>query len=137
MIKGKFLKGLILISSVSLVTAFLLYRAGIFNKVSGQRNSDLQMSNNNVIVETNLNDTTKPITDSPHKLILPSSKSLVLTDNKTIFSDSSRRRPVKGSVPKTEREILSSSKSGIILKPSFDSIQMILDTSKIEIKKKQ
>lgn len=114
MTKSSLQKKLTLLSSVSLVTLFLLYRTSAFDNASLNNKTALQTSHNGGSINAIISDTTQPGKDTTHPLMLSSSKVLILTD-KTLYS--LKEKPAKNLFPKTEADILSSSKSSIIFRP--------------------
>jgi hypothetical protein len=136
----KLTKGLTLLSFVTLISAFLLYRVGWFDRYLQNNNSAIQTSHNGGTINTPQNDTLKPIKDTTQKLLLSSSKSVVLTDRKYGFIDSYlvKKKYIKPKPAKTE--MLSSSKSAIIFHPDEPSINLdsiIRESIKIKLKTKQ
>lgn len=120
MTKSYFKKGFALISSLSLVTSFLLYRIGTFDKLSINNQSSLYTSHNGGNINPSTIYTTKPgeVFITPiTPLMLSSSKSMILTDKKPTFIDSLKKNRADYKYPKSENEILCSSKSAIIFKP--------------------
>jgi hypothetical protein len=127
------IKGLTLLSFLILIILFLLYRTGNLNIDLQKAQSPLQ-SFNNKIGDQSITDTLIPKMDSTQRLMLSSSKSLILTKDNTIFLDSSLKRKSKfdSLKSKNRKMMLSGSKSGVIINPSFkptlDSI--LLDSIK-------
>jgi hypothetical protein len=136
-----FRKVITLLSSLSLVTLFLLYRVGTFDTLNNS--PVLQSSHNGGSINQSTIDTTKLKKDSNSPMMLPSSKVIILTDKKPTFIDSLEKKPAKIKYTKGESEILSSSKSAIIFKPEKttkinpDSFNLKRDTLKPEKKKEQ
>jgi len=134
-------KAITLLSSLSLVTLFLLYRVGAFDKSPLNDQAALQSSHNGGNINPSTIDTTGPKRDSTKLLMLSSSKVLILTDKKPTFLDSLKKKPAKYKYPKSETEILSSSKSAIIFKPqqtiefNIDSFKLKYDSLNIKRKK--
>jgi hypothetical protein len=134
-------KVLTLLSSITLVTLFLLYRVGYFDNASLLNQSEFQSSHNGGTVTSTPNNPLKPKKDTSKQLMLSSSKVLILTDKKPIFLDSLKNKSNKTKYPKNETEILSSSKSAIIFKPqpqkkvNIDSLIFKSDTLKNKKKK--
>ena len=129
-------KALTLFSSLSLVALFLLYRVGTFDNLSLINHTSLQTSHNGGNINPSAIDTTKYKKDGTKPLMLSSSKSLILTEEKPAFVNSPKKKTFTYKYPKSETEILSSSKSLIIFKPqkSFeprvDSFKSKYDTLK-------
>jgi hypothetical protein len=136
-------KAFTLFSSLSLVTLFLLYRIGAFEEPSSINQTSLQISHNGGNINPSNIDTTIPKKDSTEPLIFPSSKVIILTDRKPSFLDSLRRKPFTYKYPKSETEILGSSKSGIVFKPqpifrlNLDSFRINYDSLKLKMKTSQ
>ena len=134
-----FRKVITLLSSLSLVTLFLLYRVGTFDTLNNL--PALQSSHNGGSINQSTIDTTKLKKDSNKPMMLPSSKVIILTDKKPTIIDSLEKKPAKNKYTKGESEILSSSKSAIIFKPEKttknnpDSFNLKRDTLKPEKKK--
>jgi hypothetical protein len=141
MTKSYFIKGLTLLSSLSLVTLFLLFRIGAFDKPSFSNQNSFQTSHNGGNINPLSIDTIKSKKDSIKPLMFSSSKVLILTDKKPTFLDSLKKKPTRYKYPKIETEILSSSKSAIIFKPqqtfklNLDSFKLKYDTLKAKKKK--
>lgn len=141
MIKPFLKKAITLLSSLSLVILFLSYRVGTFDTTSLNDKPALQTSHNDGNITPSPIDTTKPKNDSVNPLMISSSKVLILTDKKPTFLDSSRQKLLKYKYPKSETEILSSSKSAIIFKPqqtykiNLDSFKLKYDTLKTKKQK--
>lgn len=141
MAKSSFKKGITLLSSLSLVTLFLLYRIGAFDKSFLSSQGSLLTSHNGGNIISSSMDTTKSKKDNTKPLMLSSSKVLILTDIQPNLLDSLKKKPATYKYPKREIEILSSSKSTIIFKPkqifkiTLDSLNLKYDTSKTTKKK--
>jgi len=124
------------------ITAFVLYRAGTFDKYLSSESS-VQTSPNGGNVSTGGIDTLPKTTkDSSHsqRLMLSSSKSLVLIDRKLSLSDSiSLKRTIDSANDLRKRIMLSSSKSGHVISaddpffmPSSKSGPVFVPRKKIE-----
>jgi hypothetical protein len=143
MTKSFIKKGLTLLSSLSLVILFLLYRVGTFDKSDLSSQASLQTSHNGGNINPSTIDTPSAKKDSVKPLMLSSSKVLILADKKPTFLDTLKKNPFKYRYPKSETEILSSSKSAIIFKPqqtrnlNLDSFKVKYDTIKTKNKKGQ
>ena len=118
------LKLLTLVIFISLLTAFLLYKSGRLEKYfdAGKPQSGIKSGAvpENTAQTSYHSDTVPRVTDSVQKLVLSSSKSMVITDRKQPRKDSMKNKP-----PKIK---LSSSKSGIPFK-EYD-LKYVLDSSK-------
>lgn len=112
MTQPKLVKGVTLCSSILLVILFLCYRAGFIPDFM-QPTAGLQTSPNGSAITTNTTPAKEP--QKNVKRILPSSKSIVLTGSMNPRTDSSKRK-IAPKTPLTERRILSSSKSAILIK---------------------
>jgi len=127
---SKFIKGLTLLSFAFFIIVFLLYRIGKFDMYLKNEKSSLQTNP----IFSNQSDTSKPKMDSSQKLMMSSSKVLILTDKRTGFSDSIKNTLQSDTFRLKEQVIMSSSKSAIIFKPpttnkrNLDSLK--LDTVK-------
>jgi uncharacterized membrane protein len=136
-------KGLTLLSSLTLVTLFLLYRTGIFDRSLLNNQNSLQTSHNGGTINPGGINKTKNRKDSIDPLLFSSSKVMILTDKTPNYVDSIRKFSAKYKYQKNETEILSSSKSSIIFKPKQtskfnpDSFFLKYDTSKMKKKKEQ
>lgn len=140
--QSKFIKGLTLLSFAFCITTFILYRVGQYDEYLISGKSPFQTSHNGGTITTSQNDSLKIRKDSIQKLMLSSSKVLILTDKKFPFFDTVKWKKNKVDKFKSKNiEMLSSSKSAIIFKPkenfklNLDSIK--LDTTKSKIKFKQ
>lgn len=129
-------KGLALINFVVLVTLFLLFRNGSFNKY---------LNNNKIFTSPNggtptkiSNDTSAQIKDTIQRPRLSSSKSLVIIDNLRIENDSSKI--TQDSIPfnpsEEDKTLMHSSKSGIIIDPKMIKLDSIILKNEKSKKKK-
>lgn len=127
------IKGLTLLSSFILIILFLLYRTDKLS-INLQKEQPTLQSFNDKIDKAVITDTLIPKRDSGQKLILPSSKSLILTKDNTIFLYSSLKKKSKlDSLKSKNRKVMfSGSKSGAIIYPSFKpaSDSILLDSIK-------
>ena len=111
-ILANFLKPLALVSSVSLVITFLLYREGYFDDHPLKRQPGLSSSPNSGTVGVNNTATSVPRPKDSNRVIrLSSSKSMVVTDELNLHPG----EQVDTQVSRRKSEFLSSSKSGIVL----------------------
>ena len=130
MTKTYLVKGLTLFSSISLVTVFLLYRTGVFEKVLINDKTTLHARDSGGNINPTTIDTAKTKKDSVNPLMFSSSKVLILADRKPTFLDSLKKNLPKYKYPKSEAAILSSSKSVIIFKPQ-ENIKFNPDSLKL------
>lgn len=116
MTKTKFLKILVLFSSVSLVIIFLCFRSGLFDTYLNATPVFQTSPNGGALNNKVRNDSTQVQKDSS-PLLFSSSKVIILTSKKFKLPDSNKlesRKPVNAA----DRDILlSSSKSSQILQP--------------------
>lgn len=135
---SRFIKAITLFSSVFLTTAFLYYRSGGFEHQLQNNNSNLQTSHNGGVIRSAAKDSLIkiPEPDSAQRLLLYSSKSMVLTNTKLVFYDSvkSKQKTKPPSLQIKKAEMMSSSKSAIIFTPP-SNIFFSLDSIKFDIKK--
>ena len=119
MTKSKFTQTFTLILFITLVSGFILYRAGYFDQYLDRESAGLQTSPNGGTLSGHSKDSLTFKKDSlPRKKVMfSSSKSAVVTDNidftpaqKKGFTDTAQFHP-------KELEILSSSKSAVIFHP--------------------
>ncbi len=133
------IKLITLLSSISLVTVFLLYRVGFFENLTIGEQNNLQTSHNGGKFNSLKVNTIENKKDSSKSLMLSSSKFMILTDKKSTFLDSLKKKSLKNKYPNNPTEILSSSKSAIIFKPkqsfNLDSFRIKLDSLKAKKKK--
>ncbi|MGN7785326.1 hypothetical protein ACTJIJ_12395 [Niabella sp. 22666] len=118
MMRSKLGKGLALTFSIFLVTIFLCYRAGLFPDLM---NSDaaLQTSPNGSSIQSNtIAKPSKPKDTLPGRRMFSSSKSMILADPKQPPPVDVWKHKLKSKALLTEQQIMSSSKSGIIVKPT-------------------
>jgi hypothetical protein len=108
-----FIKVLTILSFMLFIILFLFYRTGRFDTFIGNKN--LLLNNTN---EINKIDTLIPKKDSGQKLMFPSSKSIILSKDNSSFADSLRKKYRQPASQRKQRELMmSSSKSGVIVKP--------------------
>ena len=116
--RSKLGKGLALTFSIFLVIIFLCYRAGLFPDLMNP-DAALQTSPNGSSIQSNtIARTSKPKDTLPNRRMFSSSKSIILADPKKppptdLWKDKLTPRTLM-----TEQQIMSSSKSGIIMKPT-------------------
>jgi hypothetical protein len=134
MICTKFLKILALIIFISLISAFILFRMGKFNDYFYRESSIVQASNNSEVIAVNKTDTISPQRpDSINNIIMSSSKSIVLIDKNRHYLDTSGRKKKPAPIKLSKTEMLSSSKSAIMIDPSKINLNidsLLSDTSK-------
>ena len=131
-----FIKGLTLLSFLSLISIFILYRMDKLNGFFKSEASPIQTSPNGGAVNTAKADTMKPSTiDSLRRLRMSSSKSILIFDKKPNLFDTIKRK-YKPSTNKTETPLMfSGSKSGPIIRR--DDIRFLLDSLKKDSLKNQ
>ena len=132
------IKALTLLSFTFLISIFLLYREGRFNKYLQNEDSPMQTSHNGGTIASAKSDSSKDKKDSMQLVLLSSSKSMILIDKKPL-AGGSLKTSKKTNRQLTTSGILSSSKSGVVFTPlsltKFDSV--IFDSLKVKpIKKK-
>jgi hypothetical protein len=109
--RSKILKGLALLSSVFLVTLFLLYRSGKLGEPFMKGDGNFQNHHNSEVFSAIFTDTVPDAKDSTiPRLMMPSSKSMVLTEPKT----SDRKKKRDSAKLKKKNLLMGSSKSGRI-----------------------
>lgn len=130
-------KAATLILFISLISVFLLYRTGKLDKYFSQEKRSLQTSPNGGTINSAKKDTVvKPKMDSLDKLRMYSSKSMTLVDPKlfdTPLTWKKATKPTRSTKPRKQTEVMSSSKSLILIKPDESFLRS--DTTKREIKK--
>lgn len=114
----KLIKVLAITLFTFLIASFIFYRLGKFNKYLMDEKEVAQVSESANDTTSIRGDTAYPKIDSTQKLLLSSSKSIVLTDRQTAVLDSVKKK--KNNLPLKPRnpELLSSSKSAIIFEPN-------------------
>jgi hypothetical protein len=134
--ESKLFKGIILLSFITLVSAFLLYSAGYFDGYVNRSGLSPQSPNN--LIPQEIPDSAIPVTsnevDTQPAERLPSSKSVMVPIER--FS-ARRKKAIRLDTTFSQKEIrmMSSSKSGrIIDAATFDSLLKKLDSPKIEKK---
>ena len=129
--KSPWIKALTLSSFLLFITAFVLYRSGKLDTWFDKEEPSIQTSHNGGSIADNTMDTTKPVVpDTTPRLMMSSSKSMVLTDKSKRYKDTIGLKKKVDSI-KRETILMSSSKSGIIFKPlsvNMDSVKT--DTAK-------
>jgi hypothetical protein len=134
--KSPWLKAFTLSSFLLFITAFVLYRSGELDAWFDKEEPSIQTSHNGVTIADNTMDTTKPVvTDTARRLMMPSSKSMILTDKAKRNKDTIGLKKRIDSI-KRETILMSSSKSGIIFKPlsvKMDSVKT--DTASVHKQK--
>lgn len=116
--RSKFIQGLTLLSFIFLLTAFVLYRMGKFDGYFSNSNSQYQTSPNGGSIGQQPTDTVpKRAQDSSARLMLSSSKSMVLIDQKLSPRDSIKLTKKLDSLRQHDKAMMSSSKSSVIFTP--------------------
>lgn len=128
--KKTIFKGIALINFILLITVFLLYRNGSFDRyIYGNNERNLTSPNGGTPAKTSKDSIiiSKKI-DSSQSLRLSSSKSIVITEQSRLLIESVRPLfdSTKISLRPEEKEIMYSSKSGKI----FDRNSFLADSSK-------
>ncbi len=130
-------KAATLILFISLIGAFLLYCTGKLDKYFSPEKRSLQTSPNGGTINSVKKDTlVRPNMDSLEKLRMYSSKSMTLVDPKlfdTPLTWKKAPRKTKSTNPRKQPEVMSSSKSLILIKPDESFLRS--DTTKRVIKK--
>lgn len=132
--KSAWLKGITLVSSVSLVTLFLMYRSGSFYPVAERDTATLQASPNGGVVQSNNTDSTPPVKDPREALRMSSSKLLILTDGTNRFIDSiikASEKPIK--LSKKDLKLLSSSKSAAVFSTDDTGFRLYTDSLRLKL----
>jgi hypothetical protein len=130
------IKGLVLISFVSLISIFILYRMDRLNAFFKSEPSHIQASPNSDAFDSAKADTMQPSTiDSLQKLRMSSSKSILIFDKNPNLLDTIKRK-YKPSANKNENPLMfSGSKSGPIIRQG--DIRFFLDSLKKDSLKNQ
>jgi len=117
--KTKFFKGLALLNFVTLLTLFLFFRNGSFDKYF-DNDKNLTSPNGGTPPKVS-KDTIVQKKDSIQRQRLSSSKSLVLIDNIKLDKDTSRiaKDSITINLTEEEKRLMYSSKSGIIIDPKM------------------
>lgn len=114
-----FIKTVTLLSFLSLISVFIIYKGGYLDNFFDEEGSMLQtstnggnLSQNNTIASTN---------DHAQKAEtrLSSSKSIVITNNISFSSDTPPKQTDTPTYTEEELKLMQSSKSGYIFKPAF------------------
>ncbi len=134
--KSTLARSITLLSSVSLVIVFLLYRTGGFEDKPQYREEHIQTSHNGGAIKTNLPDTAEK--KSTKKMMLSSSKSIVLPVEETSSPDTLQKDTSKipPALPK-EAYLFSGSKSGHIFYPDSSFKATLESVLKIKKPKKK
>jgi hypothetical protein len=130
---SRVIKALTLFSFTFLITAFLLYRTDSFDTYLSGKGSGLQTSHNGgVIKPARLDSTVESNMDSTERVMMYSSKSMVLIKKKVNFYDSIKKKE-KVQQLVVPPVMMSGSKSGMIFTPK--GTKLVIDTTKFDIKK--
>jgi hypothetical protein len=130
-------KSIALANFVVLLTAFLLFRNGSFDKFFyGKSDLKLTSPNGGTPVKTAKDSAIKK-TDSIQKQRLSSSKSLVIIDNIKLNTDTVKPKAdsIKNNFTGKEKPLMYSSKSGIIVDPKMVQKITLPDSVKLNNKK--
>lgn len=134
--KTKVFKGLALMNFVCLLALFLFFRNGSFDTYFDK---DQQMTSPNGGTPTKITeDTLTQNKDVKQRQRLSSSKSIVITENLTLNSDTSNRTRDSITIKSIEEEkqLMYSSKSGMIIDPKMFKIDSLEVKTKHSKKKK-
>jgi hypothetical protein len=117
--KSKLIQAFTLFSFIFFIIAFLLYRTGKFDRYFSNEKYQYQTSPNGGNVNSVKTDSLSSLKDYRTKRTrLSSSKTVILTDDRLLLSDSIRKITLADSVKrKNEVIMMSSSKSGPVFKP--------------------
>lgn len=134
--KATWIKALTLSSFLLFITTFVLYRSGKLDTWFDKEEPSIQTSPNGGTIADNTIDTAKPVVpDTTRRLMMPSSKSIVLTDKAKRNKDTIGLKKRIDSI-RRETILMSSSKSGIIFKPlSVKTDSVKTDTTRLHKQK--
>ncbi|MCW3083950.1 MAG: hypothetical protein JWP12_1316 [Bacteroidetes bacterium] len=128
--QSKYIKGLTITVFVTLIAAFILYRAGYFDNYLYHESADLQTSPNGGTISQHSKDSLSFSKDSlPRKKVMfSSSKSAVVTDNIDFSADQKKKFGDTAKANQGELQIMSSSKSAVIFhpKPELQIVDSVL-----------
>lgn len=119
-------KGIALLNFIVLITVFLLYRNGSFDRyIYGSNERNLTSPNGGTPAKVSKDSTSKE-SDSLRNLRLASSKSMIIVDERKLRTDAVYIKPdtTKPGLKPEEKRLMYSSKSGKIVDPKsipFDS----------------
>lgn len=132
-------KAFTLLCFASLIIIFLLYRVGKFDNVLANEAPAMLTSANGGGIAANSLDTSITINDSLQRLMLSSSKSIVLIDKTRKPIDSAKKKVHLDTLRKRQIELMSSSKSTILFKSSSPQIPLKLNVDSVmeEFKKRK
>ncbi|GAB2807682.1 hypothetical protein [Ferruginibacter profundus] len=130
---SRFTKALTLFSFTFLISAFLLYRSGNFDTYFSANGASLQTSHYGGTIKAAMLDSVLHVAmDSSERLMLYSSKSMVLLKPRVNYYDSIKKKKKVQELP-TPPVMMSSSKSGMIFTPK--ETKLFIDTTRFDIKK--
>jgi len=121
---SKILKGTTLVSFISLMSAFLLYRGGYLDSFIYSKNKKKIIQENETVLKK-VSESISAKKDSLSPTRLPSSKSIVLTDNNLFVDDTANKKANALELTKEQIQLLSSSKS---ISPIINPTLFIRDT---------
>lgn len=119
-------KGIALLNFIILITVFLLYRNGSFDRyIYGANERNLTSPNGGTPAKVSKESTSKE-TDSLQNLRMASSKSMIIVDERKLRTDAIfiKLDTTKPSLKPEEKRLMYSSKSGMMVEPKsfpFDS----------------
>lgn len=122
--KSKIFKVIALVNFIALLTVFLLYRNGSFDRyIFNDANNNFTSPNGGVGAKNN-NDSTKVKTDSLLRQRMSSSKSLVIIDNVKLKDDTTKSKKDAVRIQRKQEPIrmMSGSKSGAIIEPKLFNV---------------
>ena len=122
---SKILKGITLVSFISLMSAFLLYRGGYLDSFIYNKNKRKVIQENEAVLKK-VNESISAKKDSLSPTRLSSSKSIVLTDNNLFVDDTANKKADTLELTKEQIQLLSSSKS---ISPIIEPTLFIPDTT--------
>lgn len=127
--KSNIFKFIAVVNFIALLTVFLFYRNGSFDRYLYNNTDNNFISPNGGVVAKNNKDSTKVKTDALQQQRISSSKSLVIIDNVKLKADTTK--PKKDTTIKRKQEpvrMMSSSKSGAIIEPKrFDADNIYIE----------
>jgi hypothetical protein len=118
--KSKILKFIALVNFIALLTVFLLYRNGSFDRyIFNDTNNNFTSPNGGVGAKNN-KDSTKVKTDSLLRQRMSSSKSLVIIDNVKLKVDTTKPKKDTANIKRKDKQtrMMYSSKSGAVIEPN-------------------
>ncbi len=135
--KSKIFKFIAVVNFIALLTVFLLYRNGSFDKyLYNDVNNNFTSPNGGVGAKNN-KDSTKVKTDSLLRQRMSSSKSLVIIDNVKLKTDTTKPKKDTANFKRKDKQtrMMYSSKSGAIIEPNRFKADSIYISPKSQKKK--